>query len=91
MLHAIKINVISISKLENITFDSVESFISWFGNDGVLSNCTFAGNSAVNGGAVTRIGNKGLIDHCIFILQNRIEISIPFNFFIRFQILLCSL
>lgn len=53
MLHAIKINVISISKLENITFDSVESFISWFGNDGVLSNCTFAGNSAVNGGAVT--------------------------------------
>ena len=25
MLHAIKINVISISKLENITFDSVES------------------------------------------------------------------
>ena len=91
MLHAIKINVISISKLENITFDSVESFISWFGNDGVLSNCTFAGNSAFNGGAVTWIGNKGLIDHCIFILQNRIEISILFNFFIRFQILLCSL
>ncbi|WP_296862356.1 hypothetical protein [uncultured Methanobrevibacter sp.] len=86
-----KINVISISKLENITFDSVESFISWFGNDGVLSNCTFAGNSAVNGSAVTWIGNKGLIDHCIFILQNRIEISILFNFFIRFQILLCSL
>lgn len=62
-----KINVISISKLENITFDSGESLISWFGNGGVLSNCTFAGNSAVNGGAVTWMGSKGLIDHCIFI------------------------
>ncbi len=62
-----KINVISISKLENITFDSGESLISWFGNDGVLSDCTFAGNSAVNGGAVAWMGSNGLINQCIFI------------------------
>ena len=62
-----KINVISTSKLENITYDSGESLISWFGNGGVLSDCTFAGNSAVNGGAVTWMGSNGLIDHCIFI------------------------
>ena len=62
-----KINVISTSKLKNITYDSGESLISWIGSNGVLSECTFAGNSAVNGGAVTWMGCNGLIDHCIFI------------------------
>ncbi|WP_407413285.1 hypothetical protein [Methanobrevibacter sp.] len=62
-----KIKVISTSKLKNITYDSGESIISWIGNNGVLSGCTFACNSAVNGGAVTWMGSNGLIDYCIFI------------------------
>ena len=62
-----KIKVVLSFNSEIITYDSGESLISWFGNDGVLSDCTFAGNNAVNGGAVTWIGSNGLIDRCIFI------------------------
>lgn len=45
--------------------------LRWFGNNGVLSDCTFIGNSvyhgrADKGGALTWKGNNGLIRNCKF-------------------------
>ena len=42
--------------------------ISWWGNNGILSNCNFINNSAVSaGGAVVWKGDNGLISNCNFI------------------------
>ena len=45
----------------------VESPVSWYGDNGVLSNCNFHDNTAVNGGALSWSGNNGLIENCQFI------------------------
>ena len=47
--------------------ESGESALRWYGNNGVLSGCTFIGNTAFNGGAVSWFGNNGLITDCIFL------------------------
>ena len=61
------IKVIRSSKWENITYNNGSSVISWYGDEGVLSDCNLFENTAVNGGALTWMGNKGLINNCIFI------------------------
>ena len=40
--------------------------ISWAGDYGILSNCTFYGNKAIKGGAITWIGDYGLINNTLF-------------------------
>ena len=60
-------------KISNFTFinsknnQNSRSMITWSGDNGVLSNCNFAGNIAVNGGAINWMGNNALISQCIFI------------------------
>ena len=45
--------------------------ISWWGNNGTLSNCNFENNSASSGGgAVLWNGNDGCIESCNFINNN---------------------
>ena len=41
--------------------------IQWKGDNGLISGCTFYGNSAINGGALSWSGNNGIIDDCLFI------------------------
>ncbi len=53
---------------------NVSSPLSWYGNNGVLSDCVFSGNTAVKGGAVYWSGNEGLIDNCLFI-NNKAKIG----------------
>ena len=49
-------------------FESDRSSIHWVGDNGVISNCLFYGNSAlVKGGAITWKGNNGLINNSLFI------------------------
>ena len=43
------------------------SLVSWLGNQGSLTNCTFIGNNAKCGGAINWKGNDGSIDGCAFI------------------------
>ena len=46
-------------------------FISWWGNNGTLSNCNFENNSASSAaGAVLWKGNNGLIENCNFMNNN---------------------
>lgn len=47
-----------------------ESPIKWRGDNGVISNCVFARNTAEAGGAITWAGNNGRIDNCTFISNN---------------------
>ena len=47
-------------------YTRVVSPIEWHGDNGVMSNCTFDDNSAVDGGALCWIANNGLIDNCYF-------------------------
>lgn len=41
--------------------------IIWQGNEGIISDCTFWGNCAVNGGAIQLIGNNIIVNNCSFI------------------------
>lgn len=41
--------------------------ICWFGNNGIISNCTFKNTKASVGGAISWNGNDGLIVNCTFI------------------------
>uniref|UniRef100_UPI0025E705D2 hypothetical protein n=1 Tax=uncultured Methanobrevibacter sp. TaxID=253161 RepID=UPI0025E705D2 len=41
--------------------------IEWMGDNGVISDCTFHENSAINGGALSWSGNNGIIDDCLFV------------------------
>ena len=43
------------------------SFVTWKGNNGVLTDCAFIGNYVHSGGAVTWTGNDGIIDRCLFV------------------------
>ncbi|WP_296891041.1 hypothetical protein [uncultured Methanobrevibacter sp.] len=61
------VKLISCSRWENITYNNGSSALCWYGDEGVLTDCNFIGNTAVNGGALTWTGNKGLINNCIFI------------------------
>ena len=45
----------------------INSPITCYGNNGVISDCTFKENRAINGGAISWKGNDGLIDNCVFI------------------------
>lgn len=49
------------------TYHDVLSPISWYGDNGVISDCKFINNEAINGGAVSWKGNNGIISNCIFI------------------------
>lgn len=49
------------------TYMPVDSPVCWNGDGGVLFDCTFMENRAVNGGAVSWKGNNGLINNCNFI------------------------
>ncbi|AMD17214.1 hypothetical protein TL18_03760 [Methanobrevibacter sp. YE315] len=49
------------------TYHDVLSPISWNGDYGIISDCTFINNEAINGGAVSWSGNNGIINNCIFI------------------------
>ena len=53
---------------DDVSFIYTENYspIQWTGNDGVISGCTFSGNSATNGGALSWSGNDGIIDDCLF-------------------------
>ncbi len=41
--------------------------VTWVGDDGLISNCEFLANTALNGGAVTWYGNNGIIENSQFI------------------------
>ena len=45
----------------------VNSPVCWFGDDGMIDDCLFFGNSAVLGGAISWTGNNGLINNTIFL------------------------
>ena len=58
----------SIYKIGTFSYKSCRSPILWLGNDGILSNCVFMGNSALNiGGAISWKGNNGEIKNSLFI------------------------
>ncbi|WP_407415807.1 hypothetical protein, partial [Methanobrevibacter sp.] len=44
-----------------------ESPVCWSGNNGLIDNCIFANNTALNGGAIKWSGNNGVINNSIFI------------------------
>lgn len=60
-----------ISPMDNPNYEriyyEVLSPISWYGDNGVISDSTFANNEAINGGAICWMGNNGAIINCIFI------------------------
>ena len=41
--------------------------ITWHGNDGLISDCAFYSNCAVNGGAIRLTGNNNVINNCSFV------------------------
>ena len=49
--------------------------ISWKGNNGVMQNCVFFNNSAINGGSLSWMGNNGTIDNCVFINSTAIGVG----------------
>ena len=56
-----------ISEKKSFKYESTSSLILWQGDNGIISNCKFYNNSALNiGGAITWIGNNGLINNSIF-------------------------
>ena len=40
--------------------------ITWCGNNGLISDCVFSGNTAINGGVIRWYGNNGLIENLTF-------------------------
>lgn len=48
------------------------SYVEWEGSNGILTNCTFIGNYAQDGGAILWSGTNGLVKDCIFV-NNRAE------------------
>lgn len=57
----------------NITGEKFgSSYVEWDGNNGILTNCTFIGNYAQNGGAILWSGTNGVVKDCIFV-NNRAE------------------
>lgn len=51
----------------NYRYDPINSPLCWQGNNGIIKDCNFYGNCAVNGGAMAWTGNNGKIDNCKFI------------------------
>ena len=49
------------------TYHEVLSPVIWYGDNGVISDCTFTNNEAINGGAICWKGNNGTVNRCIFI------------------------
>ena len=41
--------------------------ICWSGDNGLMKDCVFSNNTAINGGAITWSGNNGSIEECQFI------------------------
>ena len=60
-------NAIRQTDKADIYIDHGDSPITWLGNNGILSDCLFSGNSAVKGGAITWNGDNGLSIDCVFI------------------------
>ena len=60
----------NLNRKHEIIDESGESALRWSGNHGVLSDCNFIGNTALNGGALSWRGNNGLITNCGFLNNN---------------------
>lgn len=64
-------NIPSISIMDNPnyqkTYHDVSSPISWYGDNGVISDCTLINNEAINGGAISWMGKNGTLNNCKFI------------------------
>ena len=43
------------------------SAVYWLGDNGLIDNCIFKDNTAINGGAITWNGNNGVINNTLFI------------------------
>lgn len=52
---------------ENYSYTKINSPVCWQGDNGVMKDCTFYNNCAVNGGAMAWTGNNGAIEGCKFI------------------------
>ena len=61
-----KIGECTISPIISSTHTDL-SAVYWLGNNGLIDNCIFTGNTAINGGAITWKGNNGLINNTLFI------------------------
>ena len=48
-------------------YNDVSSPINWYGDNGVIADCKFINNEAINGGAISWKGNNGIINNCTFI------------------------
>ena len=70
------IEIITGEKL-NLTssINSKVSSICWYGDNGLISDCIFSGNTARKGGAMTWEGNNGRIENCQFINNTATEVS----------------
>ena len=53
--------------LHNTEHMSISSPITWNGDNGVMQNCIFSHNIALNGGSLTWKGDNGKIDNCSFV------------------------
>ena len=60
-------NVQAFSKFILVESNYKISPITWLADYGTISNCLFADNTAVNGGAVSWSGNKGRIKNTLFL------------------------
>ena len=61
-----KIGEITIGPVISSTHTDM-SAVYWIGNNGLIDNCIFTGNTAINGGAITWKGNNGIINNTLFI------------------------
>ena len=52
---------------DDYRYVKINSPVCWNGDAGVMKDCTFYNDCAVNGGAVSWTGNNGTIDNCKFI------------------------
>ena len=49
------------------TYTHNPSPICWYGNNSIISDCTFENSKATLGGSISRRGNNGVISNCAFI------------------------
>ena len=60
-------NSIPINDKMDKTYTYNPSPICWYGNNGIISDCTFENSKATLGGSISWRGNNGLISNCSFI------------------------
>ena len=59
--------IIPINDQLNKTYVDTPNPISWYGNNGIISDCTFKNTEATLGGAISWRGSNGIINNCTFI------------------------